>query len=117
MALATFIRGFHLTSQPFPNMGIRHNCVPQSAKFMVIVSHLYRPLLVFVGFFASIMDLVEDKAEEDLKTLSVNIPVLSEYAKALDKQVKERYLQKMSVVGVNPVSIPSEQFDPSVCRK
>ena len=57
------------------------------------------------------MDLVEDKAEEDLKTLSVNIPVLSEYAKALDKQVKERYLQKISVVGVDPVSIPSEQFD------
>ena len=92
-------------------MGIRHSCVPRSAKFMVIVRHLYRPLLVFVGFFASIMDLVEDKAEEDLKTLSVNIPVLSEYAKALDKQVKERYLEKISVVGVDPVSIPSEQFD------
>ncbi|XP_068677854.1 uncharacterized protein [Montipora foliosa] len=58
------------------------------------------------------MDLAEDKAEEDLKTLSFNIPVLSEYAKALDKQVKRRYLEKISVVGVDPVSIPSEQFDP-----
>ena len=58
------------------------------------------------------MDLAEDKAEEDLKTLSFNIPVLSEYAKALDKQVKGRYLEKISVVGVDPVSIPSEQFDP-----
>ncbi|XP_015762500.1 PREDICTED: probable helicase with zinc finger domain [Acropora digitifera] len=54
----------------------------------------------------------EDIAEEDLKTLSFNIPVLSEYAKALDKQVKRRYLEKISVVGVDPVSIPSEQFDP-----
>ena len=93
-------------------MGIRHSCVPRSAKFMVIIRHLYRPLLVFVDFFASIMDLVEDKAEEDLKTLSFNIPVLSEYAKALDKQVKGRYLEKISVVGVDPVSIPGEQFDP-----
>ena len=57
------------------------------------------------------MDLVEDKAEEDLKTLSVNIPVLSEYSKALDKEVKERHLEKISVVGVDPVSIPSKQFD------
>ena len=52
---------------------------------MVTVSHIYGPLLVFVEFFASIMDLAEDKAKEDLKTLSFNIPVLSEYAKALDK--------------------------------
>ena len=42
----------------------------------------------FEGFFATIMDLVEDKAEEDLKTLSVNIPVLLEYAKALDNASK-----------------------------
>ena len=93
-------------------MGIRHNCVLLSAKFMVTLSHLYRPLLVCVEYFASIMDLAEDKAEQDLKTLSFNIPVLSEYAKALDKQVKRRYLEKISVVGVDPVSIPSGQFDP-----
>ena len=45
------IGGFHLTSQSFPNMGIRHSCVPRSAKFMVIVRHLYRPFLVFMEFF------------------------------------------------------------------
>ena len=98
-------------------MGIRHNCVPRSAKFMVIIRHLYRPLLDFVEFFASTMNLAEDNAEEDSKNLSFNIPVLSEYAKGLHKQVKGRYLEKISVVGVDPVSIPSEQFDPSVCRK
>ena len=47
-------------------------------------------------FFASIMDLAEDIAEEDLKTLSFIIPVLSEYAKDLDKQVKRRYLKDIS---------------------
>ena len=62
---------------------------------MVIVSHLYRPLLVGVEFSGSIMDLAEDIAEEDLKTLSFNIPVFSEYAKGLDKQVKRRYLEKI----------------------
>ena len=54
---------------------------------MAIVSHLFLPLLQFVEFFPFIMDLAEDKAEEDFKTLSFNIPLLSEYAKALDKQV------------------------------
>ena len=58
------------------------------------------------------MDLMEEKAEEDSKTLSFDIPVLSEYAKALDKQVKRRNLEKISPVGVDPVSIPCEQFDP-----
>lgn len=78
---------------------------------MVIVRHLYRPLLVLMEFFASIMYLAEDKAKEDLRTLSFNIPVLSEYTKALEKQVKARYLEKISMVGVDPVSISSEQFD------
>jgi len=58
------------------------------------------------------MNLAEDNAEEDSKNLSFNIPVLSEYAKGLDKQVKGRYREKISVAGVDPVSIPCEQFDP-----
>lgn len=37
--------------------------------------------------------------------------MLSDDAKALDKQVKGRYLEKISVVGVDPVSITYEQFD------
>ena len=40
-----------------------------------------------------------------------NIPVLSEYAKNLESHVKERYVQKISVVGVDPASLPREQFD------
>ena len=38
------------------------------------------------------------------------IPVLSSYAKNLESHVQERYLKKISVVGVDPVAIPSEQF-------
>ena len=58
------------------------------------------------------MDLSEEKACEDLQSLAANIPVLSDYVKCLESHVKSRYLQKISVVGVDPASIPSDQFDP-----
>ena len=38
------------------------------------------------------------------------IPVLSLYAQNLESHVRERYLKKISVVGVDPAAIPSEQF-------
>lgn len=42
-----------------------------------------------------------------------NIPVLSEYAKDLEGQVKEWYVQKIPLVGVDPANLPNElqQFD------
>ena len=58
------------------------------------------------------MDLSEEKACEDLQSLAANIPVLSDYVKGLASHVKSRYLQKISVVGVDPASIPSDQFAP-----
>ncbi|PFX29596.1 G-protein coupled receptor GRL101 [Stylophora pistillata] len=39
------------------------------------------------------------------------IPVLSEYAESLESW-KERCLQKISVIGVDPASIPAEKFSP-----
>ena len=51
------------------------------------------------------MDLSEEKACEDLQSLAANIPVLSDYVKGLESHVKSRYLQKISVVGVDPASI------------
>ena len=38
------------------------------------------------------------------------VPVLSSYAKNLESHVRERYLKKISVVGVDLAAIPSEQF-------
>lgn len=58
------------------------------------------------------MDLPREKAGEDVDSLCENIPVLSDYVKALESHVKSRYLQKISVVGVDPASLPSEQFEP-----
>ena len=37
--------------------------------------------------------------------------MLSEHPKNLEGHVKERYVQKLSVVGVDPVSLPSEHMN------
>ena len=58
------------------------------------------------------MDISKNKNENSTDDASKSIPVLSEYAKALDGRVKERYLQKISVIGVDPASIPTDQFSP-----
>ena len=38
--------------------------------------------------------------------------VLSEYARSLDAHIKHWYLEKLSVIGVDPPTLPSEQFLP-----
>ena len=45
------------------------------------------------------MDISKNKNENSTDDASKCIPVLSEYAKALEGRVKERYLQKISVIG------------------
>ncbi|KAI8491003.1 hypothetical protein Bbelb_314220 [Branchiostoma belcheri] len=41
-----------------------------------------------------------------------SVPVLSKYALALESHVKRRYLEKIAVIDVDPVTVPSDQFDP-----
>ena len=55
-----------------------------------------------------IKDISQENCNEDLDTLSKDIPVLSEYAKGLRGDI----YKKISLVGVDPGSIPSDQFDP-----
>ena len=38
--------------------------------------------------------------------------MLSEDAKALEGRVNERYLEKITAIGVDPASIPTDQFSP-----
>ena len=42
----------------------------------------------------------------------MSVPVLSKYATSLESHVKERYLKKIENIGIDPLSIPSEEFDP-----
>ena len=58
------------------------------------------------------MDISQENCNKDADSLSKDIPVISDYAKSLEMHVKRRYLQKISLVGVDPASIPSDQFDP-----
>ena len=67
--------------------------------------------LVFCDFFR-VHNLPREKAGEDVDSLCENIPVLSDYIKALESHVKSRYLQKISVVGMDPASLPCKKFEP-----
>ena len=58
------------------------------------------------------MDLSPKIEEKEVEKLGSNIPMLSEYATALESRVKLRYLKKISVVGIDPFIIPCEQFNP-----
>jgi len=58
------------------------------------------------------MNIQEDKIDKSTTHSSKGIPVFSEYAKSLESRVKERYSQKISVIGVDPASIPTKQFSP-----
>ena len=39
-------------------------------------------------------------------------PELSEYAMSLESHIKQRYLQKIDKISVDPVNIPDEELDP-----
>ena len=54
---------------------------------------------------------MDSKLEDYSEKVSKAIPVLSDYVKGLGTRVKERYLAKISVIGVDPASIPKEQFN------
>ena len=58
------------------------------------------------------MDNFKDENPESPEDILQKIPVLSSYAKGLENHIKERYLKKISVVGVDPAALPSEQLSP-----
>jgi len=106
------ILGFHVTSQYFPNMGVRHICTPRSVKLYGNIS-LICVLLVYFGLFCGFgMDLSLKTEEEEIRKLSSKIPVVSEYGTALESNVKLRYLKKTSVLGIDPFIMPCEEFNP-----
>ena len=57
------------------------------------------------------MDSPENERVASINELSSTIPVLSEYNRKLDDHVRRRYLEKIAEVGVDPVTIPDEQFN------
>ncbi|KAL9977252.1 hypothetical protein ACROYT_G014634 [Oculina patagonica] len=58
------------------------------------------------------MDSAPKSEENEIEKLSGKIPALSDYAAPLESHVKRQYLQKISVVGVDPANIPFNQIGP-----
>ncbi|CAH1263887.1 MRPL4 [Branchiostoma lanceolatum] len=42
--------------------------------------------------------------------VDVNVPVLSEYALSLESHVKRRYIEKIAIIDIDPVTVPCHQF-------
>ena len=57
------------------------------------------------------MDSSEKERVPSTDQLCSKIPILSEYCRKLNDHVKRRYLEKIAEVGVDPVTIPDEQFN------
>ena len=95
------ILGLHVTSETFPYLGIRHAGVPLRVKFPCVYMHICHHYLVT-------MDSSENERVPSIEELCRKIPILSEYC---EDSVKRRYLEKIAEVGVDPVTIPDQQFD------
>ena len=57
------------------------------------------------------MSSLENERAPSLDELCSKIPILSEYCAKLYDNVKRRYVEKIAEIGVDPVTIPDEQFD------
>ena len=54
---------------------------------------------------------MDSELEDYWEKPSKAIPVLPDYVKGMETRVKERYLAKVSVTGVDQASVPIEQFN------
>ena len=79
---------------------------------MVIVSLICTLLAVFKLSWGLSMEISPKIEGKEVEKLGSKIPVLSEYATALESHIKLRYLKKISIVGIDPFSIPCKQFNP-----
>ena len=66
-------------------------------------------ITLLLRFILIISSMNETKIDEnDEFQQQETIPVLSEYVKSLESHVKQCYLKKIAIVGVDPASIPIE---------
>ena len=59
-----------------------------------------------------VTEKTEDKSHAEQLSNEHNIPNLRDYTKNLEKNIKSRYLEKISVVGINPVMLIDVNSDP-----
>ena len=51
-----------------------------------------------------------DKLSSNVDKLCREVPIISDYCKSLDGNVKRRYLEKVTVIAVDRITIPDEHF-------
>ena len=51
-----------------------------------------------------------DELSSNVDELCSEVPIISDYCKSLDGNVKRRYLEKVAVIAVDPITIPDEHF-------
>lgn len=59
-----------------------------------------------------VTEKTEDKSHAEQLSKEHNIPNLRDYTKNLEKNIKSRYLEKISVVGIDPVMLIDVNLDP-----
>ena len=101
-----------MTSRAFPNLVVGHVGVPSDRELCDNSMSDLATLSFSSKFCGRKMELSDGKSDQDSDRTNASIPVLSEFAKSLESQVKTRYIQKIFLLGVDPVSIPTERFDP-----
>ena len=51
-----------------------------------------------------------DELSSNVDELCSKVQIISDYCKSLDGNVKQRYLEKVAVIAVDPITIPNEHF-------
>ena len=84
----------------------RHICAPQ------IRGQIHTKTVSNVILLAIIMDSGENRADKSNFTNQHHSTPLSGYAKNLDGAVKQRYLEKIECIGIDPILLEGKKFDP-----
>ena len=50
-----------------------------------------------------------DELSSNVDELCSKVPIISDYSKSLDGNVKQRYLEKVAVIAVDPITIYSRR--------
>ena len=57
-----------------------------------------------------------DELSGNVDELCSKVPIISDYCKSLDGNVKRRYLEKVAVIAVDPITIPDEHFSSGLLK-
>ena len=102
-------QGLHVTSHPEFVFIIRHLCVQEAHNY---ISNHPRVSVFWINQCYIKRHCEGKKDETKPQVLDKPSVVSSGYGERLEDHVKRRYLGKIAVIGVDPVSLVNSQLDP-----